>query len=81
MIFHHPVLLDAGELHEVARPVQLVVVLLGVGQDQLVAHVGLVSHLVRGRGVERSKEQGARRDIMSRRISADPCEVVVPGAV
>ena len=37
-------LLDAGEVHEVAGSVHLVVKLLGVGQRQLVAHVGVVSH-------------------------------------
>ena len=36
-------LLDAGEVHEVAGSVHLVVELLGVGESQLVPHVGVVS--------------------------------------
>ena len=39
-----PALLDAGEVHEVAGSVHLVVELLGVGQRQLVPHVGVVAH-------------------------------------
>ena len=38
-----PALLDAGEVHEVAGSVHLVVELLGVGQRQLVPHVGVVA--------------------------------------
>ena len=37
-----PALLDAGEVHEVAGSVHLVVELLGVGQRQLVPHVRVV---------------------------------------
>ena len=37
-------LLNAGEVHEVTGSVHLVVKLLGIGQRQLVAHVGVVSH-------------------------------------
>ena len=37
-------LLNAGEVHEVAGPVYLMVELLGVGECQLVAHVRVVSH-------------------------------------
>ena len=36
-------LLDAGEVHEVAGPVHLVVKLLRVGESQLVSHVWVVS--------------------------------------
>ena len=36
-------LLDAGEVHEVAGSVHLVVELLGVGESQLVPHVRIVS--------------------------------------
>ena len=36
-------LLDAGEVHEVAGSVHLMVELLGVGESQLVPHVGVVS--------------------------------------
>ena len=36
-------LLDAGEVHEVAGSVHLVVELLRVGESQLVSHVGIVS--------------------------------------
>ena len=36
-------LLDAGEVHEMTWSVHLVVELLGVGESQLVSHVGVVS--------------------------------------
>ena len=36
-------LLDAGEVHEVAGPMHLVVKLLRVGESQLVSHVWVVS--------------------------------------
>ena len=39
----HPLLLDVGKLHEVVRPVHLVVVLLRVLQHQLVLHVLVMS--------------------------------------
>jgi len=45
-ISHHrlPNLLDGGEVHEMAGSVHLVVELLGVGQCQLVWHVGVMSY-------------------------------------
>ena len=60
------------------------VVLVGVGQHQLVTRIILVSHLEGGdEQVASSKEQGERapRDMVSRRSSSDTCEVVVIGAV
>ena len=39
----HPLLLNVCKLHEVVRPVQLMVVLLGVLQHQLVLHVLVVA--------------------------------------
>ena len=37
-------LLDAGEVHEVAWSVHLMIKLLWVGKGKLVPHVGIVSH-------------------------------------
>lgn len=38
-------MLQAGEVHEVAGPVHLMVELLGIGKDQFVGHFGVVPHL------------------------------------